>query len=98
MKTNLPKALLVSALFGLALSASAQMTPAPTAPSGGSTYGLLGEHYSGLRYTYTDINDGPLNVMHGYGFVANRPTSQRVDAMFKYEYSRASAFGMRTQQ
>jgi hypothetical protein len=104
MKRNLSaKNLLVTGLLGLALSASAQTmtttTPNPTSTtSSGSAYGLIGEHYTGLRFGYTDVDDGPPNVMHSYGFVASRPTLPYVDAVFKYEYLRASAAGLRNRQ
>lgn len=99
---NLPKTLLAVALLGFAFAAHAQtpVSTTPTTPStaGDSAYGLLGEHYTGLRFAYTDIDEGPFTVGHTYGLVANRPTAPNLDAMFKYDYSRISGPVMKNRQ
>lgn len=101
MKTPLIKPLLLSLAFvGVALNASAQSTAmtdgSATTPVYGSSYGLLGQDYAGVTFGYTDLDRGPAHVVHSYGFHANRPTQvPNLDAAFKYEYSRLSAFGNR---
>ena len=102
MKNSLkPLFLTVAASLALALNAAAQgasttSSGTSTSPASGSAYGLLGQNYSGVYFGYTNIDNGPPDVAHSYGFVANRPSEvPNLDAMFKYEYSRVSAFGVK---
>jgi len=102
MKLSLkPLVLSFAASLGLALSAAAQGSATSsgmttTAPATGSAYGLLGQNYAGVYFGYTDLDGGPPDVARSYGFVANRPSEvPNVDALFKYEYSRVSAFGIK---
>jgi hypothetical protein len=101
MKTLIkPLVLSVAALLGLALNASAQdATMGSDASTSGSSYGLLGQDYAGAFFSYTHFDDGPPSAARTYGLIANRPTEiANLDASFKYEYSRMSAFGMRARQ
>lgn len=98
MKISLKPLVLSFAVFGLALSASAQgavPTSPGVTPATGSAYGLLGEKYMGATFGYTTIDDGPPDSAHTYGFIASSPTEMaNVDASFKYNYTSASAFGV----
>jgi hypothetical protein len=102
MKISLKPLLVSLAAVGLALSVPAQGTAttssgmATTSASGsGSAYGLLGQNYAGVYFGYTDIDKGPPDAARSYGFIANRPSEvPNVDALFKYEYTRMSAFGV----
>lgn len=103
MKISL-KPLLVSLAVGVALAASAQGAGASssgmtTSAASGSAYGLLGQDYMGVHFGYTDVDSGPPNVAHSYGFIANRPSEvPNLDALFKYDFSRARAFGLKNEE
>ncbi|MEO6568028.1 MAG: hypothetical protein ABIO94_04640, partial [Opitutaceae bacterium] len=99
MKISL-KPLALSLAASLALTASAQgSTPTSSGmtvtPASGSAYGLLGQSYMGVNFGYLSLDDGPPDVGHSFGFVANRPTEVTgVDASFKYNYTTMSASGL----
>lgn len=103
MKLSL-KPLLVSFAVGVALAVTAQGAGATssgmtTSAASGSAYGLLGQDYMGVHFGYTDVDSGPVSVAHSYGFIANRPSEvPNLDALFKYDFSRARAFGQKNEE
>jgi hypothetical protein len=104
MKISIKPLVLSFALLGLATYANAQGTTTTNSgmtmtPVSGSAYGLLGQNYAGVTFGYTDLDKGPPNDLVSYGFIANRPSEvPNLDASFKYEYSRASAFGINARE
>jgi hypothetical protein len=100
-KITMKSLLLVTAVFGLAVAARAQSAPtaartasAPS-PAVDTGRGLLGQTYSGLTYTYTDIRHTSINGQ-GLRFEYNLPLNVGFDAKFTYDGARSEPFaGMR---
>jgi hypothetical protein len=71
-------------------TASAQQAPAPAAASAPTnadlSYGLLGQNYSGVRYSYVHQSDLAPRALRRYGFTSNMNYLRGVDTTFNYEY------------
>ncbi len=91
-KTTMKLVFVSVAALGLALSASAQQSgSSPPASSSLNGVGLLGQNYTGLTYTYTDIPNTTLNNQ-GLRFQYNEPVAPGLDALFTYEGDRSARF------
>ena len=100
MKTSQLKFLFISgaALFGLAASASAQMSAFSAPRPVGTSVGLLGGNYAGAEFGYTHQVEGGPRVLRDYGFVYNTPLPEGLDFNFKYDNLKGSANGMTYRQ
>ncbi len=97
------------ALAGLAREASAQIAnpaPAPvtsdlswfglrygTTLAPNTAYGLIGQTYAGVDYTYIHENSSVPNTLHQYSFVSNVPVSAGLDGAIKYDYTTGNQLG-----
>ncbi|MEO6875880.1 MAG: hypothetical protein ABI222_13765 [Opitutaceae bacterium] len=99
-KTNIRFHLLAAAaVFGLALSASAQTTDAAsTAVPADTSWGQLGSGYSGAAFTYTDIGNGSPSALRGFGLDYNLPMRAGMDWNFAYNWGRADTGALRLTQ
>lgn len=104
MKQNITtKTLILAAAvsLGLVTTASAQSAnvavPTPTQETAAG--GLLGTRYTGVDYTYYDMNGTGPNHAHGFGVVYNQPINANFDFTANYDWARAKYAGARfTQQ
>lgn len=95
---------LATALGG-ALTASAQTAANPPSTDAGSpayqndSYGLLGERYAGLDYSYTHLHDSGFNNLNGFAWRYNQALQPGFDFGLGYEWARSDEFaGMRARQ
>lgn len=65
-------------------------------PSADTDARLLGQTYSAAEFGYTHHVESAPRALRRYGFVSSRPLveAQNVDAAFRYNYTRGSAFGV----
>lgn len=88
-------------LFLLTFSAAATHAQPVTAIGATAVPGLLGQTYNGVEVAYINhTEDGPPDSLRRYSFVSSRPLIEKnnVDAAFRYDFIRGSAFGQRLQQ
>lgn len=97
-KITMKSVLLITAGFALAAAARAQSAATnPTAPASPPAQpteisrGLLGQTYSGLTYTYTELRHSPLEGQ-GLRFEYNMPLNLGFDAKFTYDGLRTTSF------
>ena len=96
-KITIKSLLLVAAALGLAVSVQAQSAStgapaaAPPAQPAEISRGLLGQTYSGLTYTYTDIRHTSINDQ-GLRLEYNLPLNVGFDAKFTYDGARSEPF------
>ncbi|HVS51789.1 MAG TPA: hypothetical protein VHD62_05485 [Opitutaceae bacterium] len=94
IKTSLKLALAGALLAGGATTAMFAQSATPLSPADNG--GLLGQEYTGVEFGYTHHVESAPAVLHRYGFVSSRPlveAKENVDAAFRYNYTRGSAFG-----
>lgn len=96
-KINIRK-YLIAAVASLAIAGALSAQGTTPDPSGATnvqkvSYGLLGENYSGLDYSYTHLDSSPLDNINGFKFRYNQALHKGLDFGLGYEWGRSNEVG-----
>lgn len=82
--------------LGFAATVSAQTPSRPEVDDpdpNRSSYGLLGERYTGVAYSYTHLDNSPLDNFNGFALRYNQPMNPGFDFGLGYEWARSNEVG-----